>query len=452
MVINLGWRCFLRLCGQMSEDYFARGSLLPGVDQLTVFHRQSILIVIFGSILGGAVSGFCATLGAPTGLRQISISRYSFGWFPNKVVALLNTIQQIGWSSAGCITGGIALNAVADGKVSTALGIVIIAVCSLIISFIGIKAILPFERYAWIVYLIVFLIILGQTGSSADASRGTELKGAELSGTVLSLLAIVYGSSASWATAASDYYVLYPPNTSRTKVFLLTTIGVSLPTSFAMTAGCVVSSALNTRPTWNEAYTENGGSGLGFLLQTALHPVGFAKFLLVLLVLSGINCNIINTYSAALSCQQFARPFARLPRVLWTLLCFAVILALALAGRDHILDYLENFLSLLGYWCTSYFVIVATEHFLFRRADVAHRYDLEGWNEPARLPLGLAASVSFLLGVVMWCMGMVETWFVGPVGGLIGESGGDVANEMTFAATLVAYVPLRWAELRYFGR
>ena len=52
----------------------------------------------------------------------------------------------------------------------------------------------------------------------------------------------------------------------------------------------------------------------------------------------------------------------------------------------------------------------------------------------------------------MWCMGMVETWFVGPVGGLIGEGGGDVANELTFAMTLVAYVPLRWLELRYVGR
>lgn len=408
--------------------------------------------MIFGSILGGAVSGFCATLGAPTGLRQISIGRYSFGWYPNKLVALLNTIQQIGWSSAGCITGGIALNAVADGKVSTALGIVIIAICSLIISFIGIKAILPFERYAWIVYLIVFLIILGQTGPSADPTPGTELEGMELSGTVLSLLAIVYGSSASWATASSDYYVLYPTNTSRTKVFILTTLGVALPTSFGMVSGCVVSSALNTEPTWNAAYTENGGSGLGFLLQTALYPVGFAKFLLVLLVLSGINCNIINTYSAALSCQQFARPFAAVPRVIWTFGCFAVILAIALAGRDHILDYLENFLSLLGYWCTSYFVIVATEHFVFRKANVEANYDLEGWNDPARLPLGLAALASFLLGVVMWCMGMVETWFVGPVGGLIGEGGGDVANELTFAVTLLAYLPLRWAELKFFKR
>ena len=274
-------------------------------------------------------------MGAPTGLRQISISRYSFGWWPTKLVAVLNTIQQVGWSSAGCITGGIALNAVADGKVSTTVGIVIIAVCSLIVSFFGIKAILPFERYAWLVYLVVFLIILGQTGSSADATPGTSLEGLELSGTVLSLLAIVYGSSASWCSCASDYYVLYPPSTSRTKVFLLTTLGVSMPTAFCMICGCVVSSALNNQPDWLDAYNNNGGSGLGFLLQTALHPSGFAKFLLVLLVLSGINCNIINTYSAALSCQQFARPFARIPRVLWTLACFAVILAIALAGRDQ---------------------------------------------------------------------------------------------------------------------
>ena len=301
-------------------------------------------------------------------------------------------------------------------------------------------------------YLVVFLIVLGQTGSSADPTPGTSLEGLELSGTVLSLLAIVYGSSASWCSCASDYYVLYPPNTSRTKVFLLTTIGVALPTSFCMVCGCVVSSALNNEPAWAAAYNNGDGSGLGFLLQTALHPLGFAKFLLVLLVLSGINCNIINTYSAALSCQQFARPFARIPRVLWTVACFAAILAIALAGRNNVLSYLENFLSLLGYWCTSYFVIVATEHFLFRRGDVARNYDLEAWNDPSRLPWGLAAIAAFLLGVVMWCMGMVETWFVGPVGGLIGEGGGDVANEMTFAMTLVAYVPLRWAELRFVGR
>ncbi|QIX02547.1 hypothetical protein AMS68_008064 [Peltaster fructicola] len=359
---------------------------------------QSILICIFGSLLGGAATGFCATLGAPTGLRQISISRYSFGWWPNKIVAALNAIQQIGWSAVSCITGGIALNAVADGNVSVALGIVIIAVVSLVISLVGIRAILKYERYAWLVFLVVFLIIFGQTGPYADNVTPSSLEGSTLSGMVLVLLAIVYGSSASWTTVASDYYTSYPVNVSRTAVFFFTTAGVALPTAFGMIAGCVLSSGLNNRADWAEIY-EDGG--IGFLLQTALYPLGFAKFILVLLVLSGINCNILNTYSAAISCQQFARPFALIPRVLWTVLCFGVIIALALAGRDALLNYLENFLALLGYWCTSYFVIVFLEHYAFRKGDFA-RYDLEAWNDPRRLPIGLAAFVTFILGVGAW--------------------------------------------------
>lgn len=119
-----------------------------------------------------------------------------------------------------------------------------------------------------------------------------------------------------------------------------------------------MSSALNNRADWSGSYED----GIGFLIQDMLYPRGFAKFLLVLLVLSGINMNILNTYSAAISCQQFARPFARIPRFIWTVLCFGVIIALALAGRNQLLTYLENFLALLGYWCTSYFVIVFTEH------------------------------------------------------------------------------------------
>ena len=409
--------------------------------------KQSILCVIFASLLGGAVSGFCATLGAATGLRQISIGRYSFGWYPNKIVAALNVIQQIGWSSVGCITGGVALQAVSNGTVPIAVGIVIIAVVSLAVSFVGLRVILIYERYAWLVYLIIFIIIFGETGRYADDTTPSTLKGAELSGTVLSLLAIVYGSSASWCTIASDYYVLYPANTNRIRVFIFTALGIALPTSFGMMAGCVVASAMNNKPDWNATYTNDG---IGFLLQQALYPYGFAKFLLVLLVLSGINCNIINTYSAAISCQQFARPFARIPRFVWTIACFGVTLALALAGRNELLAYLENFLSLLGYWCTSYFVIVFSEHYIFRKGDF-NNYNLEGWNNPEKLPLGIAGLSAFLLGVVMWCMGMDETWFVGPIAKQIG-GGGDIANELAFTITSLSYVPIRYLELKYVGR
>ncbi|KND91967.1 Purine-cytosine permease fcyB [Tolypocladium ophioglossoides CBS 100239] len=431
--------------GTMNTSCFATGFLGW---EFGLSLKQSILITIFASILGGAITGYCATFGAATGLRQISVSRYSFGWWPNKLIALLNSIQQMGWAAVSCITGGLALTAVSDGQVSLVLGVIILAVVALLISFVGLNAILVYERYAWIIFFVIFLIIFGETGKYADNTTPASATGATLTGSILSLFAIVYGSSASWCTMASDYYVHYPANVSRVKVFLMTTFGIAIPTSIGMVAGCVVASSLKNKPEWHDAY-EN--QGLGYLIQEILYPRGFAKFLLALLVLSGINTNVISIYSAAISFQQLARPFARIPRFIWTLFCFACILALAVGGREKLNEYLQNFLSLLGYWCTSYAIILFEEHFVFRKGKFEN-YDLEGWNEPASLPLGIGAAVAFGLGVVSWCMGMDETWFIGPLAKTIGDSGGDVANEITFVVTALGYLPARYLELKFFGR
>lgn len=430
--------------GTMNTSCFATGFLGRefGLDL-----KQSLIITILVSVLGGMVVGAAATFGAATGLRQMSVSRFSFGWWPNKVIAVLNCIQQLGWAAVSCITGGLALTAVSDGRVSLVLGIVILAVVAWFISVVGLNAILVYERYAWVIFFVIFLIMFGETGRYADNTTPATATGANLAGAVLSLIAVVYGSSASWATVASDYYVHYHADVSRVKVFLLTTFGIAIPTSIGMVAGCVVSSALNVRPEWDAAYQE----GLGYVIQAALYPRGFAKFLLTLLVLSGINTNVIGIYSAALSFQQIARPFALVPRFLWMLLSLVCILALALGGREQLNEYLQSFLSLLGYWCTSYIIIILEEHYIFRKSSFDN-YDLDGWNTPSRLPHGIGASVAFGLGVVAWCMGMSQTWFVGPLAKLIGDSGGDVANEFTFVVTALSYAPVRYLELTHFGR
>jgi purine-cytosine permease-like protein len=130
--------------GTMNISCFATGFLGYefGLDL-----KQSILIIIFASLLGAAVTGYCATFGAPTGLRQMSVSRFSFGWYPNKIVAVLNTINQLGWGGVSTITAGLALQAVADGNLSLAVGVVIVSVVSLVVSFFGLRAILVYERY-----------------------------------------------------------------------------------------------------------------------------------------------------------------------------------------------------------------------------------------------------------------------------------------------------------------
>ncbi|ENI08699.1 hypothetical protein COCC4DRAFT_47908 [Bipolaris maydis ATCC 48331] len=431
--------------GTMNTSCFATGFLGW---EFGLSLKQSIVIIIFASLMGGALTGFAATFGAITGLRQISASRYSFGWWPTKVIAFLNAVVQIGWSAVACITAGLALDAVADGHLSLVVGIIILAVVALVISFVGLNAILVYERYAWIVFFIIFMIFFGEAGKYADNTSPASVSGINQSGAVLTLIAIIYGSSCSWCTMASDYYVHYPASISRVKVFLMTTFGIAIPTSIGMVAGAVVASALNNKPEWKATYESDG---IGFLIQAFLHPRGFAKFLLALLVLSGINTVVISIYSAAISCQQFARPFSKVPRFIWTFLVFACILGLALGGREKLNAYLQNFLGILGYWCTSYFIILFSEHFLFRGANFDN-YDLDGWNDPSRLPLGLAAGTSFGLGVIGWFMGMDQTWFVGPVAKLIGSTGGDVGNEITLVITLVTFIPLRFLEKKYVGR
>ncbi|QYT02256.1 hypothetical protein H0G86_009262 [Trichoderma simmonsii] len=110
--------------------------------------KQSLLIIIFAYFTGGAISAYYATFGTAIGLRQISVSRYSFGWYPNKLIALLNSIEQLSWTAVAYISSGLALTDVANGHISLIIGVVIIATVSLAIGFLGLGYILVYKRYA----------------------------------------------------------------------------------------------------------------------------------------------------------------------------------------------------------------------------------------------------------------------------------------------------------------
>ena len=95
--------------------------------------------------------------------------------------------------------------------------------------------------------------------------------------------------------------------------------------------------------------------------------------------------NIPNTYSAALSMQALGRPFALVPRFVWTMLAFVAYTVAGVAGREHFSDILSNFLSILSYWTAFFAVVVAEEHFLFRRAGgPLGGYNLDDWDTPSR--------------------------------------------------------------------
>lgn len=77
---------------------------------------------------------------------------------------------------------------------------------------------------------------------------------------------------------------------------------------------------------------------------------------------------------------------------------------------------------------------------------------MDVWDTPSSLPVGIAASVSFLTGLAMALLCADQTWLVGPIAASFGGYGADIAFETSSAVILVTYVPLRILEHKFLKR
>ena len=293
------------------------------------------------------------------------------------------------------------------------------------------------------------MCVLYGTGHEYYSWTPSTSSGANLAGSVLSFGGVVFGSVIGWAPIAADYNVMLPEDTSAWKVFGLTFFGLFIPLVFVETLGALYGSALVNNAAWNAIYNDPE-QGLGSVLGASLSSLnGFGKFLVFLLALSVVSNNVPNTYSAALSIQTLGKPFQRIPRFIWTIFVAVVYTVAGVAGKSHFSEILNNFLSILSYWTTPFVVVLALEHFVFRRRN---GYNVNDYGDRSKLPLGLAAAAAGIIGVVGAVLGMNQTWYIGPIGKLTGTYGGDLGFEMALLLTSLVYLALRPLELNSFGR
>lgn len=412
--------------------------------------NQSVAMIVVGTLLGALCTSYCGTLGPKLGLRAIATSRYSFGFYGAKLCSVLNVIIGGGFAVVNVVVVGQILAAVSDYTISLAVGCVIIAVISYVISVFGFAIIHTYEKYSWIATVIILCVLIGQVAPDVDASVPGLDTGLGLSGSMLSFLAINFSSVSGWCTIASDYYCNYPANTKSWKIFFLTFFGVSSSTIFVTVIGaCLGNAALSStiNPVLGTAYTDHG---LGGVLRESFHPLHFSKFCLVLLVFSVIGNNVAVNYSSGLSLQLLGHYFHAIPRFIWSLANAVVIVVLAIAGRQHLSTIVSNFVSLLGYWTVSFTLILLIEDQWIRRRE---GYNLNAWDQPQLLPWGLAAVLALLTGYLAGGVtGMSQTWYIGPIAAKFGGLGGDVGVYLSLVFTLLVYPPARWYERKRTGR
>ena len=399
---------------------------------------DSVAVIIIFNVLGALPPAFFSTLGPKLGLRQMTISRFSFGWIGAIIMALFNIAACIGWSAVNVIVGGQLLVALSNGAIPLWAGVLLIAILTTIISIYGYRYVHLYERYAWIPMAVIFLVLLflGAPHFSAIASQNTGL--AEVAA-FITFGGAIYGFATGWSSYAADYNVNQPEETSPSRVFWLTFLGIVVPCIVLEILGVAFTTALGSVSSWNKAFGEFGD--VGGLLSAVVSPLGgLGSFILVLLALSIVANNIPNDYSLGLCVQVLGKSFQSVKRYVWTLIGAVIYVAIAIIGAANFSQTLNNFLLLIAYWLAPWTAILVLEHFVFRRG----RYNVDDWNTRSRLPIGWAAMASMAIGLVGVYLGASQSLFTGPIAARINT---DIGFELGFVFASISYLILRRVEL-----
>src|ERR1700729_4609149 len=180
------------------------------------------LAVVLGTALGSLSMGALAARGPLFGVPQMVLSRIGFGYLGNILPAGVNALGAgIGWFAVNSVSGAFALNALLGWNDKICL--LIIVVVQIAVAFFGHNLVHAFERYAFPVLVIIFLIasvvIVGKAHPSAVHETGG------LGGWLVTPRA-AFGDAAGRGPHSSGYTRYLPKDSNRRAAGLWAGLGV----------------------------------------------------------------------------------------------------------------------------------------------------------------------------------------------------------------------------------
>ena len=296
--------------------------------------------------------------------------------------------------------------------------------------------------------MIVLLILAGVAGPKFDVHSHSFGNRPTIIGNRLSFFSVCLSSAVTYAPCSADFLVYCDPKiVSKWKVFAGVLVGMSISFGFTFILGCGLASGLDNDPSWEAA-----GTGTGALVVAGYNGLGgFGKFCSVIVGLGLIPNMVAPIYASGIDFQILGRYAEIIPRFLWNFIAIVILTVCALVGRNNLSEIFTNFLALMGYWVVIWIVISLEEQYIFR-----HRKDptfvWSDWNKQDKLPIGLAAFAAFCIGWVGAILCMAQVYFIGPIAKLVGDYGADMGNYVGFTWAGLVYPPLRYWELKKFGR
>jgi NCS1 family nucleobase:cation symporter-1 len=389
---------------------------------------EAALAIILGSAIGGIVQGALSVRGPRYGVPQMVLSRLGFGYWGNALPAGLNSVTAgIGWFAVNSVSGAFALNVLTH--LPKVLCLLIIVVVQVAVAFFGYNLVHLFERYAFPILTVIFLIAAGVILSKAHPGAHHST----IPGGFLLTFGASFGYAAGWNPYAADYTRYLKPSASKTAIAWWSGLGLFLSCALLEIVGAAAATLTGS----NAAGSNPTGAFTG-LLATPL-----ADATLLAIALGAVSANVLNIYSGALS---FTAIGIKLPLGLrraivalgfGTIGFFLAWSALPNAGTRY-----ENFLLIIAYWIAPWLAVYFCDLWLRRDPDEALLFSTRrtNWAGPVAMLIGM--------GISIWLFSN-QTEYVGVVPTHV-PSAGDLTFEAGFVITALVY--LGWHAVARTGR
>lgn len=346
---------------------------------------QASLGIAIGTGLGAVAHYVLSARGPLHGVPQMVLGRLAFGFKGNAVPAVLMSVTAgVGWFATNSVSGAFALSTLFG--FAPIVGLVIIVLLQTGLAFFGHNLVQAFERWAFPVLAVVFVLASVSIFAHADFGAPAPAGGVGGMGGFLLTVGTSFGYAAGWTPYAADYTRYLPATVSTVRTGFFAAAGLFLSCAVLEIVGAAsatVGEASLADPTGS--FTSELSSWL-------------AKATLLAIAIGAIAANSINIYSGAMA---FVTIGIKLPphiaRALVT--AFFGVAGFAIAWwalADAAASY-EAFLLIIAYWIGPWLGVVFADQYLRRGQAVAgFLYDrsYSNWNGLLSFLVGLVASVA----------------------------------------------------------
>ncbi|MEU1330374.1 cytosine permease [Streptomyces sp. NPDC005865] len=331
----------------------------------------SLVGLVLGNLLGGAVMALHSAQGPKLGLPQMIQSRAQFGVKGAVVPLLLVILMYVGFFASGSVLAGQATAELTHTDDTT--GIVLFALVTAVMAAVGYRVIHTLGRVASVICALAFVYLGIRLLDRVDLSA--LLSDAHFD---LPMFLLAVSLSASWQLAfgpyVADYSRYLPRTTSAKATFWWTLSGSALGSQWSMTFGVLVAAS----------------AGGAFLADQVGYVVGLggtgliASFLYFVIALGKLTINVLNTYGGFMSMVtsisgfRGQRVLGQRGRAAYIAVIMVAGTAVALLGKDSFLTSFKDFLLFLLTFFTPWSAINLVDYYLISR----ERYDIPALFDP----------------------------------------------------------------------